>query len=198
MWDLALHMEEGGPTAQPAPWSRRVRRRGRAAEGDAANPPTPTARRWSSGCGSCEQVIRAACRRCWTKREAQRSASAGRRRRAAAEPAGHAPYGRQAEQAARQGDMKTAEQRMAELEKMLDALRNARAMTAEEMQRAQQRQRGQQQMGAVQDMIGRQGGLLDHAQRRRPDARPGSVRSRPAIPVLRHSARRRGATARSR
>jgi uncharacterized protein (TIGR02302 family) len=72
----------------------------------------------------------------------------------------------QAREAARQGDMKTAEQRMAELERMLDSLRNARAMTAEEMQRAQQRRRGQQQMGALQDLIGRQGGLLDHAQQR--------------------------------
>lgn len=72
----------------------------------------------------------------------------------------------QAREAARQGDMKTAEQRMAELERMLDALRNTHAMTAEEMQRAQQRRRGQQQMGALQDLIGRQGGLLDHAQQR--------------------------------
>jgi len=72
----------------------------------------------------------------------------------------------QAQQAARQGDMQTAQQKMAELERMLDALRNARAMTAQEMQRAQQRRRGQQQMGALQDLIGRQGGLLDHAQQR--------------------------------
>jgi uncharacterized protein (TIGR02302 family) len=72
----------------------------------------------------------------------------------------------QAREAARQGKMADAQQRMAELERMLDALRNARPMTAEEMQRAKQRQRGQQQMGAVQDMIGRQGGLLDRAQRR--------------------------------
>ena len=37
-------------------------------------------------------------------------------------------------------------------------------------QRAQQRARGRQQMGALQDMIGRQGGLLDHAQGRAEDA----------------------------
>ncbi len=72
----------------------------------------------------------------------------------------------QARQAARQGDMQTAEQRMAELQRMLDALRNARPMTAEEMQREQQRQKGRQQMGALQDMIRRQGGLVDHAQSR--------------------------------
>ena len=72
----------------------------------------------------------------------------------------------EARQAAKQGDMKTAEQRMAELERMLDALRNGRPMTAQEMQNARQRQRGQQQLGVVQDLIGRQGGLVDHAQER--------------------------------
>ncbi len=68
--------------------------------------------------------------------------------------------------------MQDAQQRMAELERMLDALRNARPMTAEEMRRAQQRQRGQQQMGALQDMIGRQGGLLDHNQSRQQSSNP--------------------------
>ncbi len=72
----------------------------------------------------------------------------------------------EARQAAKQGDMKTAEQRMAELEQMLDALRNGRAMTAQEMQNARQRQKGQQQLGVVQDLIGRQGGLVDHSQQR--------------------------------
>ena len=74
---------------------------------------------------------------------------------------------REAEQAARQGDMSQAQQRMAELERMLDELRNARAANGKAMQqRAQQRSRGRQQMGALQDMIARQGGLLDHAQGR--------------------------------
>ena len=72
----------------------------------------------------------------------------------------------EARQAAKQGDMKTAEQRMAELERMLDALRNGRPMTAQEMENARQRQKGQQQLGVVQDLIGRQGGLVDHAQQR--------------------------------
>ncbi len=76
----------------------------------------------------------------------------------------------QAREAARQGRMQDAQQRMAELERMLDKLRNARAEHGRDGERAEaQRRRGQQQMGAVQDMIGRQGGLLDHAQGRADD-----------------------------
>jgi hypothetical protein len=56
---------------------------------------------------------------------------------------------------------------MAELERMLDKLRNARAEHGREGERTEaQRRRGRQQMGVVQDMIGRQGGLLDHSQGR--------------------------------
>ena len=73
----------------------------------------------------------------------------------------------QAREAAREGRMDDAQQRMAELERMLDKLRNARAEHGREGERTEaQRQRGRQQMGAVQDMIGRQGGLLDHSQSR--------------------------------
>ncbi|HET7882046.1 MAG TPA: DUF4175 family protein, partial [Acetobacteraceae bacterium] len=63
--------------------------------------------------------------------------------------------------------MEDAQQRMAELERMLDKLRNARAEHGRDGERAEaQRRRGRQQMGVVQDMIGRQGGLLDHSQGR--------------------------------
>jgi uncharacterized protein (TIGR02302 family) len=72
-----------------------------------------------------------------------------------------------ARDAAREGRMDDAKQEMAELEQMLDQLKNARADRGENEQRnAEKRQRGQQQMGAVQDMITRQGKLLDHAQSR--------------------------------
>jgi uncharacterized protein (TIGR02302 family) len=72
----------------------------------------------------------------------------------------------QAREAAQQGDMKTAQQRMAELEQMLDALRNGHPMTAQEMQNQQQMQKGRRQLGVIQDLIGRQSQLLDHAQQR--------------------------------
>ncbi len=78
----------------------------------------------------------------------------------------------QMKQAIEQGRMQDAEQQMAQLEKMLDALEHARPMhrDAEARHRAQQRQQGQQQLNAVQDMVQREGGLLDHAQSR--DAAP--------------------------
>ena len=76
----------------------------------------------------------------------------------------------QAREAAKQGKMDEARQRMAELDKMLDDLRNARTReSAEAARNAERRQRGRQQMGVLQDMIGRQGGLLDHAQKRAND-----------------------------
>jgi uncharacterized protein (TIGR02302 family) len=81
----------------------------------------------------------------------------------------------EARDAARRGDMDQARQKMAELERMLDQLREAQVRpgrNGENQKRAEQRQRGRQQMGAVQDMIGREGGLMDRAQSRAPAADP--------------------------
>ena len=96
--------------------------------------------------------------------------------------------------------MDEAQQRMAELERMLDQLRNARAEHGKAgQQRAQQRQRGRQQMSALQDMIGRQGGLLDHAQGRADaETRPRFRRSRrrPSRPIPAPSGRPTGGCSR--
>jgi uncharacterized protein (TIGR02302 family) len=85
---------------------------------------------------------------------------------------------------AEQGKTADARDKLAQLEKLLDELKNARPehgrMTQAERQRAQQRQRGQQQMGALQDVIQRQGALLDHADARSHDALPPEAR--PAMP----------------
>jgi len=67
--------------------------------------------------------------------------------------------------AARAGSPREAQERMAELEQMLDRLRDAKA-GQQDRKNAEQRQRGRQQMGAVQDMIAREGALLDHAEGR--------------------------------
>ncbi|HET6183051.1 MAG TPA: DUF4175 family protein [Acetobacteraceae bacterium] len=69
-------------------------------------------------------------------------------------------------QAARQGDTEQAERAIARLEQMLDALRQAHPMTAEERQRLEQQRKGREQMGAVQDLLNREGGVLDHTQER--------------------------------
>jgi uncharacterized protein (TIGR02302 family) len=83
----------------------------------------------------------------------------------------------EARQAAREGRMEDAQQKLAQLEQMLDQLKNARTARAENnRQRAEKRQRGQQQMGALQDMVHRQGDLLDHSQQR---GEPGADQPRP-------------------
>ena len=71
----------------------------------------------------------------------------------------------QAQRALKEGRMADAQQQMAELEKMLDQLRNART-NGSDKQGTSKRQKGKRQASAVQDMIAREGGLLDHAQRR--------------------------------
>lgn len=70
--------------------------------------------------------------------------------------------------AAKQDRMDEAREKMAELEKLLDQLQAARPERgeAQKAERAEKRQRGQQQMSALQDMVKREGGLLDNAQSR--------------------------------
>lgn len=67
--------------------------------------------------------------------------------------------------AAREGHMDEARQREQQLERMLQALRNARQEHGNQ-QKSAQRQRGRQEMSALQDMVQREGALLDHAQER--------------------------------
>jgi uncharacterized protein (TIGR02302 family) len=78
----------------------------------------------------------------------------------------------QLREAEKQGNQQDAQQKLAELEKMLDQLEKARPMhrDAQQRERQQKRQRGEQQMSALQDLVKREGGLLDHAQAR--DAAP--------------------------
>lgn len=72
----------------------------------------------------------------------------------------------QAQQAAKEGRMADAQQQMAQLERMLDQLRNARVQGKDAKQANSKRQRGKKQQSVVQDLIAREGGLLDHAQQR--------------------------------
>jgi len=76
----------------------------------------------------------------------------------------------QAREAAKRGDMDEARDKMAELDKMLQELEKGRPehgkMTERDKQRAEKRQRGQQQMSALQDIVRREGGVLDRSQQR--------------------------------
>ncbi|KAA2214503.1 TIGR02302 family protein [Teichococcus oryzae] len=88
---------------------------------------------------------------------------------------------REMEQAAREGRTDRMQQELAELERMLDALQNGQVAARPEggrnnSRQQQQRQQGQQQMGAVQDMVQRQGQMLDRSHQRgeeRAQQRPG-------------------------
>ncbi|TCH99053.1 TIGR02302 family protein [Roseococcus sp. SYP-B2431] len=73
---------------------------------------------------------------------------------------------RRMEEAARQNRMEEARRELAELEEMLRALQEGRVARGESPERQRQRERGQQQMGAVQDMVRRQGEMVDQGQRR--------------------------------
>ena len=96
----------------------------------------------------------------------------------------------QLQQSLKDGKTEDAKKQMVELEKLLDALKNARPQTAEErqQQRAEQRQRGREQMSAVQDMVQREGQLLDRSERRTPEPLapgqrpPGFQRPNPGAP----------------
>jgi hypothetical protein len=92
-----------------------------------------------------------------------------------------------ARQALREGRLDDAREKMAELERLLDRLKQAQLDHGQG--NSQQRQKGHQQMGAVQDMVGREGGLLDHTEGRneqanapqtiQPDQDAGNASQRP-------------------
>lgn len=70
----------------------------------------------------------------------------------------------QPQKSAREGRLPDAKQQLAELERLLEELQKARPETGEarEQRNAERRERGQQQQNAVQDMVKREGGMLDH------------------------------------
>jgi len=167
MWELALHLEEG-QTERTAHALEEARQAARDALDKAIRDPTDANRQaLEQRLKELEEAI---------ERHLQALAEDARRNNSEMPYDPNAQHltnrdldklADQAREAAREGRMQDAQQRMAELERMLDKLRNARAEHGREGERAEgQRRRGRQQMGAVQDMIGRQGGLLDHSQSR--------------------------------
>ncbi len=87
----------------------------------------------------------------------------------------------EARQDLKAGQMDAARDKLAELERQLDRLK--RALADKGRGNSQQRQKAHQQMGAVQDMVGREGGLLDHSESRSADAsQPRQIEPRPSPP----------------
>ncbi len=166
LWDLALHLEEG-QAEQSARQLEQARQAARDALDHATRQPTDANR---TALEKRLQELRDAI-----DRHMQALAEQAQRNNDVAPFDPNAAQlsqrdmdrkAEQAQQAAKQGRMAEAQQQIAELEKMLDQLRNARTQQGDGKQANGKRQRGKQQMSAVQDMIGREAGLLDHAQHR--------------------------------
>ncbi|MBV8526672.1 MAG: DUF4175 domain-containing protein [Acetobacteraceae bacterium] len=167
MWDLALHLEEGGAerTARELEAARQAVRE--AMERATADPSDANRAELERRLQELQQAI---------ERHIEALAEQAQREHAEipydpdAQHLSERDFQRQAEaarQAAQQGRMDEARQRMAELERMLDQLRNARVGRAQDGQRnAERRRQGRQQMGVLQDLISREGRLLDRAQMR--------------------------------
>jgi uncharacterized protein (TIGR02302 family) len=166
MWQLALHMEEG-QTEQTARSLEEARQAARDAMDKAQQQPNDATRQELAK--KLEELRQAIERHMQAlMQEAQRNNNimpfdpkamqfSDRDMQRMAE---------QAEQAAKEGRMADAQQQMAQLERMLDQLRNARAQGNDGKQANSKRQRGKRQQSVVQDLIAREGGLLDHAQQR--------------------------------
>jgi uncharacterized protein (TIGR02302 family) len=171
LWDLAIHLEEGATarTAQALDQARQALREALDAgkRGEKVDP-AELDRRMKAVQEALQNHLQALAE------EARRNPDS-QQFNPDAHPLDARDMERLAEQmreAAQAGDMDAARDKMAELEQMLDELKNVRPehgrMTERERQRAQQRQRGQQQMNALQDVVQRLGTLLDHVDSRTP------------------------------
>lgn len=180
MWQLALHLEEGAPerTAQALAEARRDLHEALEAQkrGDKIDP-GEIDRKIQALERALRQHMEALAEQARRDPDAQTSDSDAQRPNAQ----DLQKLTEEMRDAERAGDADTAREKMAELEKMLDALQAARPSKGkQDHQRAEKRQRGEQQMGALQDMVQREGGILDHAQGRTPpDDVPRSPADRP-------------------
>lgn len=83
-------------------------------------------------------------------------------------------------EAARHGKPQQAEQALAQLRQMLDAMRQAHPMTAQDRAREKARRQARQQMSVMQDLLNREGGILNHTQERRQEAARAGAMHTPA------------------
>jgi uncharacterized protein (TIGR02302 family) len=166
LWQLALHMEEG-QTEQTARALDEARQAARDAMDKAQQQPNDQTRQeLAKKLAELRQAIDRHMKALLD--EAQRNNSIMPFDPKAMQLSDHDMQRKaeQAEQAAKEGRMADAQQQMAELERMLDQLRNAHAQGNQGKQANSKRQRGKRQQSVVQDLIAREGALLDHAQQR--------------------------------
>ena len=170
MWELALHLEEG-QAEQTARALEAARREVREAMERAEKAPTDANRR------ELEQKLRELQEAIDRHMQALMEQAQRDGNLMELDPEEHRMTNQdmdrlaeRAREAAREGKMDEAKRRVEELEQLLEQLKNSRmakGQDGEQQQGSRQRQqRGRQQQSAVQDMIGRQGGLLDQAEGR--------------------------------
>ena len=174
MWQLALHMEEGAPerTARALDQARQALRE--ALEAEKRGEPVDKAeldRKMQEIQKALEQHLQALAEQAARDPDQQQTDAETRR----LDAQDMQKLAEQMRKDAQSNKMDQARDKMAELEKMLDALQNGRPehgkMTEQDRKRAEKRQQGQQQMTALQDIVRREGTLLDHAQSRADAAR---------------------------
>ena len=173
MWDLALSLEDGAPdrTARALEQAREAMREAMEAKPDTPEKQAELEKRMEELREAIQRHMEALTKQAqkdgteipldpnspaMSQRELDRMA-------------------KEMQQSAKDGRMDDAKRQMAELERLLEQLQNARPESGEarEQRNAERRERGKQQQNAVQDMVRREGGLVDHAQ-----ARPGTTESR--------------------
>jgi uncharacterized protein (TIGR02302 family) len=166
LWELALHMEEG-QTEQSARSLEEARRAARDAMDKAQQQPTDANRQeLSKRLDELRQAIDRHMRALLEEAQRNNDVMPFDPKAMQFSDRDMDRLAEQAQQAAKEGRMADAQRQMAELEKMLDQLRNARTQGGERKQAESKRQQGKRQQGVVQDMIAREGALLDHAQQR--------------------------------
>jgi uncharacterized protein (TIGR02302 family) len=165
MWELALHMEEG-QSEQSARALEQARQAARDAMDKAQQQPNDQNRQeLAKKLEELRQAIERHMRALMEEAQHNNSVMPFDPKAMQLSDRDMQKMAEQAEQAAKEGRMADAQQEMAQLEKMLDQLRNAR--TGKDSKQANsKRQRGKRQQSVVQDLIAREGGLLDHSQNR--------------------------------
>lgn len=182
MWQLALHLEEGAPerTARALAEARKQLHDAMDAEkrGDKIDPKELDRRMQA-----LEQAMRQHMQALAEQMQRDPTTTQEDMENHQLDAQDMQRLAEQMREAARQGRMDDAREKMAELDQMLDQMQAARPehgkMSESERKRAEKRQRGRQQMSALQDIIQREGGLLDHAQER--SGEPAQQPRRPGL-----------------
>lgn len=167
LWELALRLEEGAASRTERQLQAALRAARDALTAMRATPDEAHRKDFEAKLRALEKAI-----------HEHMQALAKQFRKDGLPPSAMQPNGRQVTQrdlqrmaekaldAAKQGNTQSAEQALAQLEQMLDQLRQAHPMTAQDRARQQQQQQGRRQLGVVQDLLTREGGVLDHTQAR--------------------------------